>query len=284
MKFGDSYFLQLIGTAMGTSVAVVYANLYFGWYKKEFLLPKYQDHLKRIFFHRRFIDDVFFIWLGGTDTIWQELIRDYNNFGLLKWDVMNPTTAVNFLDLTVTIEKDRLTTKTFQKPNNPYLYIPPHSAHTPGMIKGIIFSLLRTYFKQNSKYSDFVHYSNLLFKRHVMQGWDPAVLKDIFTSALKKLFKSNQVPIHTADSPTTSLEPHQRLFFHMEFHPCDIPRHIVRKIYSDECETTLKSEIGIEQFTLAYSRPKTIGNIVAKASLFQTSGKEVSKFITRELN
>jgi hypothetical protein len=146
------------------------------------------------------------------------------------------------------------------------------------MIKGTIFSLLQTYFKQNSKYSDFLHYSNLLFKCHALQGWDPAVLKEIFASALKKLFKSNQAPIPNAAGPATSLEPHHHLFFHMEFHPCDIPRHKVRKIYSEECENILKAEIGIRQFTLAYSRPKTIGNVIAKANLFQASGKEVSKF------
>eukprot|EP00804_Cyclotella_cryptica_P015541 CCRYP_003568-RA/>CCRYP_003568-RA protein AED:0.17 eAED:0.17 QI:0/0/0/1/0/0/3/0/226 len=39
MKFGDSYFLQLIGTEMGTSVAVVFANLYFGWHEKKLYSP-----------------------------------------------------------------------------------------------------------------------------------------------------------------------------------------------------------------------------------------------------
>ncbi|KAL7474094.1 hypothetical protein ACHAW6_000087 [Cyclotella cf. meneghiniana] len=76
MKLGDSYLLQLIRTAMGTSVAVAYTNLYFGWHEKETLLPKYHDHLKWIFFHARFIDDVFFIWIGDTDTIGRELIQD----------------------------------------------------------------------------------------------------------------------------------------------------------------------------------------------------------------
>eukprot|EP00804_Cyclotella_cryptica_P019481 CCRYP_006649-RB/>CCRYP_006649-RB protein AED:0.21 eAED:0.04 QI:0/-1/0/1/-1/0/1/0/367 len=284
MKFGDSYFLQLIGTAMGTSVAVVFANLYFGWHEKVTLLPKYRDALKRILFHARFIDDVFFIWTGDMDSTWESLIQDYNNYGILKWDITSPKTAVNFLDLTITIENDRLTTKTFQKPNNPYLYIPPHSAHTPGMIHGIIFSLLRTYYCQNSKYSDFVHFSSLLFKRHVMQGWDPAVLKDIFASAIKKLLKPNQVPHPNTTGPASSQDHRGQLFYHMEFHPGDIPRQQVRQIYSRECETTFKAEIGIERFTLAYSRPKTIGNIVAKASLFQTKGREVSKFITGELN
>eukprot|EP00804_Cyclotella_cryptica_P026558 CCRYP_015389-RA/>CCRYP_015389-RA protein AED:0.19 eAED:0.19 QI:0/0/0/1/0/0/3/0/194 len=49
MKFGNSYFLQLTRTAMGTSVAVVFANLYFGWHEKETLLPKYCDILKNSF-------------------------------------------------------------------------------------------------------------------------------------------------------------------------------------------------------------------------------------------
>ena len=69
----------------------------------------------------------------------------------------------------------------------------------------------------------------------------------------------------------------------MEFHPEDISRHKIRQIYSEECEATFKAEIGIEQITIAYSRPKTIGNIIAKAKLFETHGREVSKFITGEL-
>jgi hypothetical protein len=34
MTLGDTCFLQLIGTAMGTSVAVIFTNLYFGFHKK----------------------------------------------------------------------------------------------------------------------------------------------------------------------------------------------------------------------------------------------------------
>ena len=49
MQFGDSYFLQMIGTAMGTSIAVVFANHYLCWHKKILLLAKYCGTLKRIF-------------------------------------------------------------------------------------------------------------------------------------------------------------------------------------------------------------------------------------------
>ena len=42
-----------------------------------------------------------------------------------------------------------------------------------------------------------------------MQGWDPIVIKEIFDSALKKLFQSNQVPNPTATGPVPSLMPQQ---------------------------------------------------------------------------
>ena len=85
-QFGDSYFKQLIGTAMGTSCAVFFANLYFGAHEKHKILPVFQDHLKKIFFYRRYVDDVFLIWTGTCDIIWDELTLAFNDFGILKWE------------------------------------------------------------------------------------------------------------------------------------------------------------------------------------------------------
>ncbi len=46
----------------------------------------------------------------------------------------------------------------------------------------------------------------------------------------------------------------------------------------------LRAEIGIEQFTMAYSHPRTIGNVIAKAKLLETDGKVVSKYFMGELD
>jgi hypothetical protein len=156
-KFGDSFFQQLIGTAMGTSSAVFFANLYFGAHEKRRILPEFWDCIvsARIFWYARFIDDVFLIWLGDCDARWNELVDLFNDFGILKWDCEKPLKSVNFLDLNLTIEGRRIVTRTYQKPDNPYLYIPPHSAHPAGVVNGTIYGLLRTYYRQNSKYSDF---------------------------------------------------------------------------------------------------------------------------------
>jgi hypothetical protein len=280
--FGDSYYRQLIGTAMGTSCAVWFANLYFGFHEKSKLLPRFKDLPARILFYARFVDDVFLIWLGECDLQWKALVLMFNDFGILKWECPKPKTTVDFLDLTLTVEGNKVVTKTYQKPENPYLYIPPHSAHPAGMINGIIFLLLRTYWRQNTKYSDFVHFSSLLFWHHCLQGWDQEVLRQVFSSALNKLFKNLEAPT-PAPANAPEIDPRERLFLHMQYHPKDIPKDEIRQIYSDVCEELFARELNIKQFTIAYSRPTTIGSVVAKSKLFEVEGQEVSKYITGEL-
>ena len=54
-EWGDLYFLQLLGTAMGTSVACTWATIYFGIHENYTLLPRFSRHL---ILYSRFIDDI----------------------------------------------------------------------------------------------------------------------------------------------------------------------------------------------------------------------------------
>ena len=74
------------------------------------------------------------------------------------------------------------------------------------------------------------------------------------------------------------------LFFVLINSKRPIPRHEIRQIYTDTCMDTFKEELGIEQLTIAYSRPNTIGQIVAKAKLHQAPNREVSKYLAGELH
>ena len=65
-----------------------------------------------------------------------------NNFPGLTWEFEDPSDKVNFMDLTITIQNGHIATSLFEKPLNLHLYIPPHSAHPPGILPGIVHSTL----------------------------------------------------------------------------------------------------------------------------------------------
>ena len=80
-SFGDMTFKQLNGTAMGTPPAPPYATIYYGLHETNFL-PK---HNKHVIFYKRFIDDVFGIWLPHpnpqTDArLWDRFKNSMNNY------------------------------------------------------------------------------------------------------------------------------------------------------------------------------------------------------------
>ena len=45
---------------------------------------------------------------------------------------------VNYMDMTISIRKDRIVTSLYEKSMNLYLYIPPYSAHPLGVLTGLV--------------------------------------------------------------------------------------------------------------------------------------------------
>jgi hypothetical protein len=123
-EWGDLYFLQLLGTAMGTSSAVMWATLYFAYHEVHCLIPNHGD---RLFYFKRFIDDIFGVWTGTT-TQWKTFCTDVNNFGILRWEIETPTTAVTFLDLSLSITGNKSSQK---PPKNQRTYSCIYLHHQP---------------------------------------------------------------------------------------------------------------------------------------------------------
>ena len=103
-QFGDTSWLQLTGTAMGTPPAPMYATLYFGIYEKETILRRYARFL---LFYKRYIDDVIGIWhcqnANLDQRMWKAFQEDLNKFGKLRWEVSRRADTTIFLDLQLTI-------------------------------------------------------------------------------------------------------------------------------------------------------------------------------------
>ena len=285
-EYGDLYFLQLLGTAMGTSAACMWATIYFSVHENNTLLPRYSNNL---LLYCRFIDDIFGIWVGNKNGLaWAQFRDDCNNFGQLKWVFSEPSKTVDFLDLTLYVEDGYVLTKTFQKTMNLYHYICPSSNHPPEMIKGIIYSLLRTYKLQNTKEEDYLEVACLLYKRHAARGWGRQHLKRLILDADFKL-RQQPPPLPPAITPAPpdplllQNQSADRVFMHIEYGRNDLPRKVVRAIFDLTCKKMCE-KIGIRYFTIAYSRSKNIKDLVSKSKLHMAPGKEASKYYSGELS
>ena len=168
---------------MGTAGACIYASLYYAWKEIHDILLKFQ---RQLYFHKRYFDDIFGIWIGNNNDEWVDFKRELNNFkpGILEWEVSTLSTSVNFLDLNISIKHDGyITTKTFQKKYNLHLYVPAHSAHPPGSLKSLIYNTLATYWDQNTNPDDYQHFAGLLFNRLTVRGYNDEELTGHFRSA-----------------------------------------------------------------------------------------------------
>ena len=112
-RFGDTYFIQLIGIAMGTSMACMYAMLYYTVHERIFLLPKYRDN---VLYLRRFIDNIFALWKDTIQLRWRDFQNDLP-FGRVTGSMKALLLACNFLDVTVTINQKtgEIRTESFEK-------------------------------------------------------------------------------------------------------------------------------------------------------------------------
>ena len=81
-QFVDTFWRQLLGCAMGTSMAVNCVFLCVGILEIQTLLAKHKAHLA---FFKRFIDNVTGVWLPDPDqpATWTEFLADLNSFGSL---------------------------------------------------------------------------------------------------------------------------------------------------------------------------------------------------------
>jgi hypothetical protein len=135
--FGDVTYKQVRGTAMGTPPATMWANLYMSINEDKFPQP-FDTNLT---FYKKFIDDVLGLWtITNTATNaapWAAFDLQLNSELFELECIIQPlSTQVDFMDMTIHIEEDKIVTTLFEKPSNFHLNTPPPQVLPPtGLIK-----------------------------------------------------------------------------------------------------------------------------------------------------
>ena len=271
--FGDLFYHQKSGTAMGTSVAPIYSTIYYGIHE-EFLLEKYKNAL---IYYRRYIDDVFMIWQPqrNADISTSTLATDMN-YGTLQWEQNTPSNEVIFLDLRIHLDqRNHITTSTYHKPLNLHLYIPPASAHPPGVLYGLIAGAVRRFWLQNTRVSDFQRNITFLFLKLRERGHDPAILSDLFQKASSQFATKNGNAKRFIKSGQSVHHNKRTLYFHQQFHPRGVRRHLLHEAYH--------ASIGLLHFydrqIVCYSRPKNLRDLIVPSTLSDVPGHNPSTIV-----
>ena len=270
--FGDTYWIQLKGTAMGTPAAPLYSILTFGYHENENVLNKFQHN---IIFYKRYIDDIFGIWHDTPGNNWENFKSNLNQFGTLRWNIEEPSYTTTFLDLELNINHKKIYTKTFQKPLNLYLYIPPHSAHPQSCFKGFITGELLRYWRQNTNSEDYIQITSSFIQRLLQRGHSLNDILPLIQAATKHIDNINLRPPITNINTTSNTD--NTLFIHWRHHPNDISKKTIRTIYNN----TLQGKDTFNHMCIATSRPKNLRDMLCHTNLPTISNNNVSDILSK---
>ena len=291
-SFGDTYWMQVVGTAMGTPCACSYATLTYGLHERITLLPKHSVVTRN--FLKRFIDDMFGLWYDPlmpldleeedektwieSSNKWKEFVADLPSLGL-SWTAETPSRKVNFLDLTLSIRNGVIHSTTYQKWMNLYLYIPPHSAHPASCFKGLVFGILQRYWQQNTDRADFTKFAGLFFNRLLARGHAENDIAPLFRQAATHIDWKDKFPdLHIMKKTAKGKKRKDTLYLPWRFHPTGTSTRVVRNLY----ETHLEGHTLKESLVVSQSRPRNLRDLLMSNTFRCVGDNEQVSYIFKQ--
>ena len=274
--FGDMFFKQNTGTAMGAPPAPPWANIFMAISENQFL-----PYHSNLIFYRRFIDDVIGIWRNdGIKRKWDFFKSKLNNpfFGL-EWEISDLGKSCTYMDLNIQITGNRVTTSLYEKPNNLHLFIPAKSCHPPGLLKGMIFGMIYRIQKLCSCKRDQEKRIKEYYRSLLCRGYERETLHPIFNTALQKKQKHQ------------SRDQKSQVFFHVKYHPKNTPPSTIQKLWRQKIAeppnsvplSKLRNFMGnqtkISSMVVSHSRSKNLGNLLSYRKLNDDDGPLTSSYM-----
>ena len=176
-RFANGFFLQKIGTAMGTRMAPNYANLFMGDLEDEIL----QGYPKKPLVWYRYIDDIFFIWTHGREELDKFLeYANRNRHGMI-FETSNESISceqVPFLDVLVILKDGILHTDLYTKPTDKFQYLNFKSCHPFHQKSNLPYALALRIRRICSNINDFRKHCITLTQHLRKRGYKLGLIKD----------------------------------------------------------------------------------------------------------
>ena len=190
-RFGEQLYRQTKGTAMGTPMAVNYANIFLDQFERD-ILNEYQVKTGlRPLIWMRYIDDIFLIWSHDKTSL-KDFIQFCNNYSVLKnmkskikFESNISKDSVNFLDVTVKISENKIQTSVYSKPTDAHIYLHSKSCHPHHVIKNIPNGQFIRVRRICSDIKDFDLHAENMKKNFIGRGYDERNLNQVIDHVRK---------------------------------------------------------------------------------------------------
>ena len=212
--FGNTVWLQKRGTAMGTPMAVVFANLYLAMLEKSVFTLYHTIHphtnTNTILLYVRYVDDILACVVSDSHATTLLTLLNHMHHTLTITHTVSDI-SIDFLDMTIHKgvlfpTTKLLDIKPYQKPMNAYLYIPTFSNHRDTVYKAFIQSEIRRYYLLSTNPTDAISACNRLRTRLLSRGYPISILHN----AMNITFNRNQLlfPPHISLLYNPTYTPH----------------------------------------------------------------------------
>ena len=122
---------------MGTKMAPSYANIFMGIFEKQML----STYHHKPFIYFRYIDDIFMIWTEGEDNLNKFLEHCNKQNKHIQFTSSDIGTTVPFLDVSVSLQNQKLHTDLYCKPTDKHQYLYYTSCHPKHTKNSLPYSL-----------------------------------------------------------------------------------------------------------------------------------------------
>ncbi|KAM9330910.1 coiled-coil domain-containing protein 60 [Gastrophryne carolinensis] len=193
--FNGQLYHQIQGTAMGTTCAPSYAKLYLGrWEREVWSGDEFADYLCHVPTWHRYIDDIFLLWTGPLSTL-NEFISILNcNNKNLKFTYEWSDTQLNFLDLTIRVDKDgHIYTDFFRKRSAANPILQATSSHPGHLLNSIPYGQYVRARRNCTTETDFQQASGGIRLRLSRRGYSPKTDPGGCKTTFKKINREKDV-------------------------------------------------------------------------------------------
>ena len=220
-QFNGQNYLQIQGCAMGTKLAVGYANNAMGSFEDQFVYTWHKQPL----LYLRFIDDIFIIWEHGEESLLEFITHLNSRLDSIKFTHEVSRTEVTFLDTTVKIVDDHVVTDLFVKPTDSHNYLRYDSAHPQRCKDSIPYSQFLRIRRICSRIVDYDRHTVALSTHFLRKGYPVQLLEEAAFLARSKdrpelLQGTSQVLANTTEDKVflvTTYHPHDHYLRNLMF-------------------------------------------------------------------